>query len=53
MRVLGAVVGNGAAAAPERPNNKKDAAQVLHELNLRNLEDDNRIAGVLRIENEE
>ena len=29
--------GNDAAAVPERPNNKKNDAHVLHELCLRNL----------------
>ena len=37
MGVFGTVVVEGAAAAPERPNNKKDDAHVLHELCLRNL----------------
>jgi hypothetical protein len=31
MGLFGAMVGNGAAAAPERPNNKNEDAQVLHE----------------------
>ena len=37
MGLFGTVLVEGAAAAPERPNNKKDSAQVLHELNLQNL----------------
>ena len=33
---------NGSAAAPERPNNKKNDAHVLFELSLRNLNKSNR-----------
>ena len=32
--LFGTAVGEGSAAAPGRPNNKKDDAQVPHELSL-------------------